>query len=310
MRPRQAVPLGVAQLLSEQAGTITRSQAQGCGLSEKALRRLVRDECWTRTAAGVYLRGVGEPTFEQRLWTGIHLSGEPAAIGGAAALHHRGVGPRPDTITVVVPAAARRRLPLEYEALRDGRGRLAHARGCLPLVRVEDALLDNAPGQRLEAFVGSVTDAVRLRLTTAKQVERVLRERERERRAGELLEVLADLQGIESNLEYVFRRDVLRAHGLPEGRRQARTGRGRRIDVYYDDFWIIVELDGRRGHVDGRFRDHARDNEHSAALRTTFRFGSYDVRENACALAAQLGNAFVLRGWDGEPGFCEQCPRP
>lgn len=307
MRPTQTITEETVRLLSVQAGVIAREQALGCGLSPKAVARLVRDERWTRIATGVYVKGCAEPTFEQLLWTGILLGGEPAAVGGQAALHKLGVGARPETVTIVVPAHVRRRLPLEFETLRDNRGRLDDARGSLPLIRVEDALLDATLGWSLEEFVAGVTDATRLGLTTAKEVERTLRLRDRHKGSRELLEVLADLQGIESNLEFVFRRDVLRAHGLPEGRRQVRTRRRRRVDVYFDEFGVIVEVDGRRGHQEGRFRDFTRDNDHAASLHVTLRFGSYDIRENACALAAQVGNALALRGWQGEFALCPNC---
>lgn len=307
MRPTQNITEETGRLLTIQAGVITRAQALGCGMSPKAVARLVRDERWSRIAPGVYLKGCAEPSYQQLLWAGVLLAGEPAAVGGQAALHHLGVGPRPETVTIVVPAHVRRRLPLEFETLRDHRGRLADARGSLPLIRVEDALLDATLGQPLEEFVARVTDATRLQLTTAKQVERTLRLRERHRDARRLLEVLADLQGIESNLEFVFRRDVLRAHGLPEGRRQVRTGGRRRLDVYYDEYGVIVEVDGRRGHQEGRFRDFTRDNDHAARLAVTLRFGGHDIRENPCALAAQLGNALALRGWQGELALCENC---
>lgn len=306
MKPTQQIPSDVTALLRAQAGTISRQQALGCGLSAKALRRLLRDERWTRSFDGVYRRGVGDPSFEQRLWAGVLLAGEPCAVGGAAALHRYGVGNQPESITIVVPAGRRCRLPLDYEVLRDGQRRLPHARGMLAVIRPEDALLDATRGQPIERFVAACTDLIRSRRATAASIEKVLRVRSQQPNKKEILDVLADLQGIESNLEFIFRRDVLRAHGLPEGRRQAWTARRRRIDIYYDDYGIIVEIDGRLGHVEGRFRDFERDNEHSSALRVTFRYGSYDIRVNACAVAAQLRQALRLAGWDGGHA-CDAC---
>lgn len=306
MRPTQQIPTDVISLLGAQADTISRKQALGCGLSAKAIRRLLRDERWSRSFNGVYHRGVGAPSFEQRLWAGLLLAGEPCAIGGEAALHRLGVGEEPESITIVVPSARRPRLPLEYDTLRDGQRRLPHARGTLAVIRPEDALLDATRGKSIERFVAACTDLIRLRRTTAPSIEKVLRLRSRQPRRQELLEVLADLQGIESNLEFVFRRDVLRAHGLPEGRRQVKTGQHCRIDLYYDAFGIIVEIDGRLGHVENRFRDFERDNRHSRALQVTFRYGSYDIRANPCAVAAQLGQAFRLAGGDGGH-TCDDC---
>ncbi len=90
--------------------------------------------------------------------------------------------------------------------------------------------------------------------------------------------MLADLQGIESNLEFVFRRDVLRAHGLPEGRRQVKTSASIVASIStYDAFGIIaVEIDDGWGIVENRFGDFerqpafgARCRSHSAMAATT-----------------------------------------
>ena len=308
MHPTQRPGPAVERLLDAQASTISRQQALGCGLSPKAIERFVRDGRWSRSARGVFIRGVSEPVLTQKVWTGILLAGEPAAVGGRAALHLLGVGEVPETLTIVVPRSVQRRLPLEYETLRDGAGRLGAAKGDPPAIRAEDALLDSTRGGTLADFVATCTELIRLQRTTAKQVESVLRLRERHPDRSNLLEVLADLQGIESNLEFVFREKVLRAHGLPEGVRQARTRNGRRIDVDYEEYGVFVELDGRRGHVEGRFRDYARDNEHTALLRLTFRYGSEDVREAHCQVALQLGLALIGRGWPGGLGRCAECP--
>lgn len=295
-------------MLEAQAGTISRQQALGCGVSPKAIERFLRDERWSRSGRGIFIRGVAEPTFAQNVWTGILLAGEPSAVGGRAALHLLGVGELPETITIVVPSSVQRRLPLAFEVLRDGEGRLGQVKGDPPAIRAVDALLDATRGGTLADFVATCTELVRLKRTTTKEVETALRLRGRHPRRAELLEVLADLQGIESNLEYVFRADVLRAHGLPEGKRQAWTKKGRRIDVEYKEYGVLIELDGRRGHLVGRFRDYARDNEHTAQLQLTFRYGSEDVRDSACLVAQQLGSALMGRGWAGRPARCLQCP--
>lgn len=303
---RTTIPETATRLLSGQAGVITSAQAQGCGLSPDALSGLVRDERWTRSERGIYLRGVGTPTFTQRLWIAHLLAGDPSAIGGRAALHRYGLSDEPDEIVVYVDADPWRAMPHPYRPVRDGRGRLAHARGTLPMIRIEDALLDEAKHWSMERFVGAVTDAARLNRTTPQQVERVLRQRERVPKKDTLLAVLADLQGLESNLEFVFRRDVERAHGLPKGARQARKGRSR-FDLYYEAWRTIVEVDGRRGHVDGRFRDFRRDNSHASQDVITLRYGSYDIRDNPCALALQIGEALTIRGWGGVVKRCGQC---
>jgi hypothetical protein len=77
-------------------------------------------------------------------------------------------------------------------------------------------------GQRLgaEALVGLLTEAVRLRLTTLERLQHALIGRRRVRHRALFADLLDDLIGVESTLEYVYRRDVERLHGLPKGQRQ------------------------------------------------------------------------------------------
>jgi len=295
-----------AALLAAQDGVISRRQALGTGASQAVIDRLVRDDRWSRLCRGIYVRGVAEPTFRQHAWAGLLLVGEPAAVGGHASLFLRGLGREPHQIELVTPRDAQHRLPDRYVTLRDSLQRLDRRRGTLSSVCAEDALLDIGRTVSLEFFVGLVTDAVRERITTAARLHRSLLLRPPAARRAELLEVLCDLQGLESNLEYVFRRDVERAHGLPVGLRQVRTRAGR-IDVLYKQYGVIAEVDGRLGHLTGAFRDLHRDNEHATSLLITLRYGSHDIRSDPCRVAAQLGRALEVRGWTGGPARCPAC---
>jgi very-short-patch-repair endonuclease len=299
------IPNDTRLLLRLQDGVITREQALGTGASPRLIARLVRDERWSPLERGVFCQGLAEPTFRQRAWAGALLGGDRAALGGGAALSLAGAFPEPQSIQVVLPAESRRRLPLRYSCLHDNIGRLAHRRGILPCVRMEDAILDLAPELDLEGFVGVVTDAARLRITTLPRVRRALAGRSRVARRGDLEGVLLDLEGLESKLEYLYQRDVEAAHRLPRSRRQP-TSRLGRIDACYEEYQLLVELDGRLGHLSGRFRDLERDNGHALLALTTLRYGSFDVRDRPCAVAGQVCAALQLRGW---PGCLERCPR-
>jgi hypothetical protein len=57
--------------------------------------------------------------------------------------------------------------------------------------------------------------------------------------------VLVDVRdGVRSPIELDYLRDVERAHGLPVGQRQF-ARRNTEADVYYTDYGLLVELDGR-----------------------------------------------------------------
>lgn len=99
---------------------------------------------------------------------------------------------------------------------------------------------------------------------------------------------------------------MLWAHRLPEASRQVSTGEGR-VDLYYEEFATIVELDGMRDHSDWS-KDMFRDNAH--ALRNgvvTLRFGIRGVTVESCRAARQLAARLQQAGWKGEPRNCPIC---
>ena len=72
--------------LAEQAGVISRVQAQANGLSEGDVRRLLRRREWVKVHPGVYVNHTGELTWLQRAWAAV-LFAWPAA-GACSVLEH------------------------------------------------------------------------------------------------------------------------------------------------------------------------------------------------------------------------------
>jgi hypothetical protein len=131
-----------------------------------------------------------------------------------------------------------------------------------------------------------------------------------------LSRVLRDARdGVESFLELTYLRRVERAHGLPVAKRQVRVARdGVTIyrDAEYEDYGLIVELDGRIGHEDAssRWRDMTRDNAAVVEAKHTLRFG-YQLVGDPCAAAVQVVAVLHARGWPGSPTPCTPtCPLP
>jgi hypothetical protein len=92
------------------------------------------------------------------------------------------------------------------------------------------------------------------------------------------------------------------------GRRQVRRTRSARNDVGYEEFGLIVELDGHLGHDGlGRFRDFRRDNAALTDGRVTLRYGWTDVTQEPCAIAIQVSEVLIRRGWPGLPTPCPHC---
>ena len=122
--------------------------------------------------------------------------------------------------------------------------------------------------------------------------------------------ILGDVAvGAESPLEMRFLHDVERPHGLPRGdRQQSRRGLPYASDVGYDDYQLLVELDGRKGHEGvGRFRDMKRDNQFALIEWITLRYGWFDVVHRPCVVAFEIAAALVARGWTGLPTRCFRC---
>jgi very-short-patch-repair endonuclease len=113
---------------------------------------------------------------------------------------------------------------------------------------------------------------------------------------------------VHSNLEWRYVGDVERAHRLLVPRRQARTvraGRSQYCDTLYEEFGVLVELDGSAAHlVEDRWRDIHRDNFSARSGIITLRFSWADITCRACTVAAEISDVLRLRGWDGMARSC------
>jgi hypothetical protein len=138
--------------------------------------------------------------------------------------------------------------------------------------------------------------------------------RKKMRWRAELDDVLgAPGDGVHSVLEYRYLRDVERAHGLPPSRHQVRVvidGKVSYRDIYYKDYQVAVELDGRLAHPDEeRWSDRLRDTTAHALGVRTCRYGWRDVVGHACETAQLQAQVLRRHGWRGQPRPCSpDCP--
>ncbi len=295
MHTKTLIPTDLSEIVRAQHWVVSRPQVLAAGCSQTMLSRLLRNGDWTRLGQGVY--ATRPPDFQSVCWGGILLADGPAAIGGLAAAHLRGVGEEPTRI-LVWGERSRTQGPWMFR-----RGHRP-ASGALPMVGPEDAVLEAcaevSPRRVLEfltaALVKGVTTPQRLRdravdLSCLKHRKLILN----------LLPDLAD--GIQSTLESHFLHQVVRPHHLPEGLRQISLSKGTRSDVVLEEYGVVVELDGRRGHEgDARWRDAQRDNRHLLRGYVTLRFGWHDVVLSPCSVASILAEVLRQRGWKGVRG--------
>ncbi|WP_051265811.1 type IV toxin-antitoxin system AbiEi family antitoxin domain-containing protein [Nakamurella lactea] len=319
MHPRIDPSPELRQLAALQGGVLTTLQAEKFGIGRHGQQRLVRQGLWQRPGPGLLLVHGQPPDWRAWAWAGVLRAGEFARLGGLAAGHLCGlVDSTPDEIVVLHPHV--RRLldtpPVRFRRERDG-VRNARSVGSPPRTRIEDTVLDlctDSPQPSGESAAHWITVAVQRRLTTTHRLLSALNQRPRVSGRRELAELLGDTgAGAQSPLELRYLRDVERAHGLPRGRRQVRDTRTNTLvyrDVYYQQYRVLVELDGRIGHQGaGRFRDFRRDNAALIVGDVTLRYGSADIDQDPCSIAMQVGELLIRAGWTGLPERCPRCQR-
>ncbi len=124
-----------------------------------------------------------------------------------------------------------------------------------------------------------------------------------------MLAALSDIDdGVLSQLERLYLRNVERPHQLPQARRQVRVPRPRGssyLDNLYESYGVAVELDGRAAHPpQARWLDIHRDNYFAGAGIVTLRYSWADVTGRRCLVAAEVGQVLRLRGWNGRVRQC------
>jgi hypothetical protein len=157
--------------------------------------------------------------------------------------------------------------------------------------------------------VALVTRALQRRDLERGAVMAALASRGRARWRALLTDLLhVDAAGIESVLEWRFHADVVARHGLPVPQRQHVVSAGRRQDrrdALFSEFDVVIELDGRLGHVgEGAFRDMRRDNAAVARGEVVLRYGWADVAGRPCMVAAEIAALLRRQGWNGRGGPC------
>jgi hypothetical protein len=297
-----------------QQGAFSRLQAQRAGISDDVIAANLAANRWQRLHPGVFLVFTGPVPYSTRLWAGLLWAGEGAALCDATALGEHGLTGHEDADLVHVTVDHERKV-VDPPGLKVYRRRrleaFVHPVRVPRLVRLEDAALHRASRlDSLSAGLGLLADVCQQRLTTPNRLRDALAELPKLKSRKALWAVLDDIAvGAQSFLEITYLRRVERRHGLPAPCRQARSSTlGPRVwrDGQYDDWGVILELDGRLGH-DGsheQAKDRRRDLVVASQGRITLRHGYVEVVDQACETAALVARVLQTRGWTGEPVAC------
>ena len=311
----------IARLISDQDGVISRRQVLAAGGVPHDIRRHLRRREWAQVFSAVYVNHTGQLTWNQRAWAAV-LALWPAALAGNSALRaEAGPGWRgckdSDPIQVLIAGDRHPRAPDGVVLRRcdhiDDRVRWNTSP---PRVKVEEATLDVACAKdNVLDMVEVLAASVRARCTTASRLLEALSRREWIKQRGLLAQLLADVRdGSCSALEHGYLTCVERPHGLPPLDRQFHErveGGSVYRDGLYDEWGLVIELDGAMFH--SRSRQHDRDLDRDLAVviegRITVRLGWGQTFDRSCQTAWHVAQLLQARGWQGHPVPCgAHCP--
>ena len=312
------IPSDLRYLAQSQHGVVSRVQALRAGLSPGMISFRIRSGRWQQLHAGVYAAFTGSPDRGAWLWAAFLSAGPGAALSHETAAELQGLVDKPvNPIHVTVPHGRHILAVKGVRLHRSDRVVDAIQSGFrLPRTRVEETVLDLTQVARsFDDVCGWVTRAIARELTDETSLQVAMKKRPRLRWRADLHEVLeAATTGDHSVLEFRYHRDVERAHGLPEPDRQVpfteQDGRRGRRDRVYQEYGVVVELDGRLAHPEeNRWKDKARDNAAAAARQQSLRYDWAAVTQRPCATAAEVAEVLRNHGWQGRQKPCSPgCP--
>ncbi len=268
---------------------------------------------WQQVYPGVYTTFNGALGHGTRLWAASLSSGPGAILSHETAAELHLLADKRDRLIHVTIPETRRVIAAQGVCLhRSGRViETVREQDYPPRTTVEETVLDlTQTAKSFDDVCGWVTRAVARELTDEARLQAAMATRKRLRWRADLHEILeAAVTGDHSVLEFRYHRDVERAHGLPEPERQlpftTQDGRQGRRDRVYQEYGVVVELDGRLAHPEeNRWKDKARDNAAAAGGQQSLRYGWTAVTQRPCVTAAEVAAVLRKHGWPGRPQPC------
>lgn len=304
----------VTALVRSQAGVVSRAQLAALQVSPEDIKRLVRQRLLFRLGSGFYVNQHGPLTPIQRVWWAC-LRYAPAAAADETALQlaRDATGKHLELPIHIALASGRNPAVLpgvllhrvaRLDALVGWNGRPPRMQPAHAAVRVASRAADD------NEVVGRLAEAVNWRLVSAARLLDALRDLPSLPRRAFIHEVLVDVKdGACSVLERAYLVRVERAHGLPVGRRQAprRTPDGQEFrDVEYEDFALVVELQGRAFHSGKQAwdADLERALDDMVGEKASVGLGWRQVLGTPCRTAGKVARLLQQRGWSAGPLRC------
>lgn len=295
------MPDELLELARRQANTLSREQLLGFAITDPVIARMAADGHLERLSRGVYATADGG--WLQQVWAGVLIGGPQAVVGGAAAAYlHQLVREAPQVVQVHTT----------QHRPRDPRWRFVRSDrigiGEPPRTRLAQTVVDVAAELDSDDIVSVVAEAIGRRRLRESEIREILAATPRHPNRRLLEDLVGEVAaGSRSPLEVRYARDVERAHGLPTAVRQEGPLSRYETDVWYAEYGVVVELDGRAYHRGQQaLVDMDRDNDHQLVGAISLRFGWRHVAR-PCQTAAKVARALHTRGWTGTMHPCPRC---
>jgi predicted transcriptional regulator of viral defense system/very-short-patch-repair endonuclease len=246
----------LAYLSRKQFGLIQRAQLLRIGFSPSAICRAFNRGELARFLPGVWRVTSAPRCWEQRPLGAVLWAGEPAVVSHITSAHLQEVLPRAvDPVEITCPRSSAGRPGIVTHRCRLQGAEMVNVRG-IPCTSIYRTLADLCHSQPEHISEQAVDAALRMGRVGYERLrdyadEAATRSVRGSRTLKRLLRARGSDEALsESEAESVFGR-LLRKGKFPQGIRQApRPGvRGGRIDFYFPDQDVVIEIDSRRFHA-------------------------------------------------------------
>jgi hypothetical protein len=309
----------LSEVLADQEGVLSTSVALRF-MTEDQLRWKISSGRWQKPSRGVVVAQSGPLTDRQMLWAALLRAGPRAALAGLTAARLDGFKGYDDKIPfadrpihLLVPYGHKQRTPPRGLTVVTHYSQLlitsadVHPTRQPRRTRIARSLVDAAAWMPTDRGAAAILAAgVQQRLVRADDLRQVSGRIQTLRRRKLILGTLGDIEGGSQALsELDFNKKVVRVFRLPEPSRQVarRDTRGRRrwTDVMWDDYKIVVEIDGAQHTEDPlqRWDDMERDIDLSMDGYLTLRFPAWLIRTDPQYVAHRILDALRRAGYQG-----------
>lgn len=291
--------------MAQQHATVLRSHEAFARYGRHHVRWMVQSGRWQRPAKGVVVLHSGSLTRDERLTSELLIQHRSAVLAGLTAASLDGLqGFATTTVFICVPHDVRIRPRIDVSVTRsrtltdiDIHPVRRPRRTRLPRSLVDAASLATT-SLRCQAILAC---GVQQGLVTGHSLGEVVARMPSLRRRALIVETIEDVSGGSlSEYEVLFLR-LCRDYGFPTPTRQQRrrdaAGRWRYLDIEFEEFGLVVEIDGMQ-HMEALawWEDMMRNNELVVHERKALlRFAGFALRHQRERVAEVLARFFATR---------------